>query len=46
MEASCGIAMTTISYAEEFTVACYADTVLVKDAGDLVRLLQAEIESF
>ena len=45
MEASCGLAMTTISYAEEFTVACYADTVLVKDAGDLVRLLQAEIES-
>lgn len=29
IEASCGIAMTTISYAEEFTVACYADIMLV-----------------
>jgi hypothetical protein len=44
-EASNGVAMTTMSYAEEFTVACYADIMLVEDAGDLVRLLQAEIES-
>ena len=45
MESNCGVAMTNISYAEEFTVACYADTVVVKDAGALVRLLQEEIES-
>ena len=45
MEAACGIAMTTISYADEFTVACYADTVLVKDAGVMAGILEAEIES-
>lgn len=45
MEAACGVAMTAISYAEEFTVACYADTVLVKDAAVMVRILESEIES-
>ena len=45
MEATCGVAMTVISYAEEFTISCYADKALVKDSEELVRILQEEIES-
>lgn len=44
VEASCGVAMTCLSSAEEFTVAILADTGLVKEAGDFMRMLQTEID--